>query len=61
VGTYTESQEESLESLKLLFQFGKGIYASLGALLVFVLYTARNCHRFRSDFHYSKYETFVEE
>jgi len=50
-----------LERLKLLFQFGKGIYAFLGAFLVFVLYTARNCLRFRPDFHYNKYETFVKE
>jgi hypothetical protein len=27
VGTYIELQEESLECLKLLFQFGKVIYA----------------------------------
>jgi hypothetical protein len=61
VGTYIELQEESLERLKLLFQFGKEIYASLGALLVFVLYNARNCHRLRTDFHNNKYETFVKE
>ena len=61
MGTYIELQKEPLERLKLLFQFGKGIYAFLGAFLVFVLYTARNCLRFRPDFHYNKYETFVKE